>query len=67
LENHVAETGSVLAQTLLQNFDNELANFTCVLPRDYASVLKIRARAQADGVDPDGDSVWKQILEVTNG
>ena len=67
LENHVAETGSVLAQTLLQNFQNELANFTCVLPRDYASVLKIRARAQAEGVDPDGDSVWMQILEVTNG
>lgn len=67
LERHVAETGSMLAQTLLQNFENELANFTCVLPRDYASVLKIRARAQADGVDPDGESVWKQILEVTNG
>jgi glutamate synthase (NADPH/NADH) large chain len=63
----VAETQSVLAHTLLQNLDNELSNFTCVLPRDYASVLQIRARAQSEGVDPDGDVVWKQILEVTNG
>jgi glutamate synthase (NADPH/NADH) large chain len=37
------------------------------LPRDYASVLSIRAKAAANGLDPDGDVVWKEILEVTNG
>jgi glutamate synthase (NADPH/NADH) large chain len=67
LQNHVAETDSALAKSLLQNFEAELKNFTCVLPRDYANVLEIRAKATADGVDPDSDSVWKQILEVTNG
>jgi glutamate synthase (NADPH/NADH) large chain len=67
LEQHVVETDSALAKSLLQNFDAEVKNFTTVLPRDYASVLKIRAKATADGVDPDSDTVWKQILEVTNG
>jgi glutamate synthase (NADPH/NADH) large chain len=67
LEIHVAETGSVLATTLLQNFEAEVAHFTCVLPRDYASVLQIRARATSEGIDPDGEAVWKEILEVTNG
>jgi glutamate synthase (NADPH/NADH) large chain len=67
LEKHVAETDSALAKSLLENFEAEKKNFTCVLPRDYASVLKIRAKAKQDGVDPDSDSVWQQILEVTNG
>ena len=67
LEQHVSETDSALAKSILQNFESELENFTCVLPRDYANVLKIRAKATADGVDPDSDLIWKQILEVTNG
>jgi glutamate synthase (NADPH) large chain len=67
LEAHVAETGSALAQQFLANFEAELHHFVRVLPRDYASVLAIRSKAVADGVDPDSDAVWQQILEVTNG
>lgn len=67
LERHVSETGSTLASSLLENFNTEVSNFTCVLPRDYASVLAIRAKASLNGVDPDSDTVWKEILEVTNG
>ncbi|MFM2030442.1 MAG: hypothetical protein RI927_62 [Actinomycetota bacterium] len=67
LERHVSETGSTLASGLLENFKTEVNNFTCVLPRDYASVLAIRAKASLNGVDPDSDIVWKEILEVTNG
>ncbi len=67
LQLHVAETGSSLAASLLENFETERANFTRVLPRDYASVLAIRAKAQENGIDPDSDTVWKEILEVTNG
>jgi glutamate synthase (NADPH/NADH) large chain len=63
----VDETGSALAQQFLADFANEVKHFVRVLPRDYASVLKIRAEAAANGVDPDSDSVWQQILEVTNG
>jgi len=67
LEAHVAETDSSLAKQLLANFDSEVANFTRVLPRDFANVVAIRERALNDGVDPDSDEIWKQILEVTNG
>ncbi len=67
LGTHVAETGSGLATRILADFASEVANFTRVLPRDYASVLSIRDKAVAAGVDPDGAEVWSQILEVTNG
>ena len=67
LEAHQAETGSALAKQFLGDFANEVKHFVRVLPRDYASVLAIRAKAVANGVDPDSDSVWQQILEVTNG
>jgi glutamate synthase (NADPH/NADH) large chain len=56
-----------LAKQFLADFANEVKHFVRVLPRDYASVLAIRAKAVANGVDPDSDSVWQQILEVTNG
>jgi glutamate synthase (NADPH/NADH) large chain len=67
LEAHVAETGSALAERFVADFANEVKHFVRVLPRDYASVLAIRSKAVANGVDPDSDSVWQQILEVTNG
>ena len=67
LEKHVAETDSQVAKNILGNFETEVANFTRVLPRDYASVMSIRAKATANGMDPDSETVWKEILEVTNG
>ncbi|MEY4981521.1 MAG: hypothetical protein RL174_859, partial [Actinomycetota bacterium] len=67
LEIHVAETDSSIARRILENFDAELEHFVRVLPRDYANVLAIRAKASDAGIDPDSDSVWKEILEVTNG
>ena len=67
LENHFAETESAVAGRILANFDAELANFTRVLPRDFAAVVSIREKAIATGIDPDSDQVWSQILEVTNG
>jgi glutamate synthase (NADPH/NADH) large chain len=67
LEQHIEATDSALAKSLLKNFESEVQNFTCVLPRDYSSVLKIRARAEDEGIDPDSDEIWQQILEVTNG
>jgi glutamate synthase (NADPH/NADH) large chain len=61
------ETGSSVAERILNNFEAEVANFVRVLPSDYAAVLGIRAKAESNGVDPDDESVWKEILEVTNG
>ena len=67
LELHASETGSLLAEQLLAKFDEVIEDFTLVLPRDYASVLEIRAKAVETGTDPDSDEVWQSILEVTNG
>lgn len=67
LERHRAETGSELAARMLENFDDEVADFVRVVPRDYAAVLETRQTAAAEGLDPDGDEVWSRILEVTRG
>ncbi|MFF1633193.1 glutamate synthase large subunit [Leifsonia sp. NPDC058248] len=67
LERHVAETDSALAIKLLEDFDDTVAKFVKVLPRDYAAVLQMRQDAVDEGLDPDGDIVWNRILEVTGG
>jgi glutamate synthase (NADPH/NADH) large chain len=67
LKEHVAETGSALAGNILKDFDKEVANFVRVLPRDYARVIEIQQQARELGYEPDGDEVWTQILEVSNG
>ena len=64
LEKHQVETGSKLAQRLLESFDAEVAQFTKILPRDYAKVLEIQATAVAAGEDLDSAVVWNRILEV---
>jgi glutamate synthase (NADPH/NADH) large chain len=67
LEQHAAETGSTLATRMLEDFDETVATFVKVLPRDYAAVLQMRQEAVDEGLDPDGDVVWNRILEVTGG
>jgi glutamate synthase (NADPH/NADH) large chain len=37
------------------------------MPTDFASVSQIREIAQSQGIDPDGDAVWQEILEATIG
>jgi glutamate synthase (NADPH/NADH) large chain len=67
LRKHVAETDSVLAAKMLDDLDATIAAFVKVLPRDYAAVIKTRADAIEEGLDPDGDVVWSRIMEVTGG
>ena len=67
LLSHVEQTGSLLAKRLLENFEAERSNFTVVMPTDFASVIQIREAAQSQGIDPDGDAVWQEILEATIG
>lgn len=67
LIRHVEETESTLAESLLVSFEDTVARFTKVLPRDYAAVLDARATAAEQGLDPDGEEAWTKILEVTGG
>ena len=67
LSAHLEQTGSLLAKRLLDDFESEKSNFTVVMPTDFASVSQIREAAQSQGIDPDGDAVWQEILEATIG
>jgi len=64
---HLEQTGSLLAKRLLAEFESERSNFTVVMPTDFESVSRIRQTAQNQGIDPDGDAVWQEILEATIG
>jgi glutamate synthase (NADPH/NADH) large chain len=67
LVEHVERTASPLAASILADFGARSEEFVKVLPRDYAAVLQTREEALAEGLDPDGDVVWRRILEVTGG
>ncbi|WP_420710589.1 glutamate synthase large subunit [Agrococcus sp. SL85] len=64
LERHLELTGSAVAERLL---DEGLARVSKLVPRDWAMVRTIRLDAQQQGIDPDSDNIWRQILEVTGG
>ncbi len=67
IQRHFEETQSAVSSAILTNFATEAKNFTKVLPRDYARVMEIQAKALELGHEPDGQEVWTQILEVING
>jgi glutamate synthase (NADPH/NADH) large chain len=67
LERHRTETDSAVATRMLVDLSAVVADFTKVVPRDYAAVLETREIALAEGLDPDGDVVWSRIMEVTGG
>ncbi|MFP5416139.1 MAG: glutamate synthase large subunit [Actinomycetes bacterium] len=66
LRRHVAETGSAVAQRLL---DAGAAawrrRFTKVLPRDYARVIAARAQAEADGLGEE--ETIDKMMEAAHG
>ena len=65
--SHVEATGSRIGASILEDFESELANFTVVMPTDFASVSQILLSAEAKREDLDGPEVWERILEATNG
>ena len=71
LRRHLEQTGSPIASALLAELAHDregtLARFTHVVPRGYARVLEVRERAGVAGQDPDGATVWNDILEATRG
>lgn len=67
LQRHHEETGSAVAEALLQDPEKTYSRITKVLPRDYDAVLRARSSALDEGLDPDGDAAWQKILEATRG
>jgi len=62
---HVESTDSPVGRALLVDLD--VSRLTKVMPRDYAQVLAVRARATADGRDPEDASVLDEIMEASRG
>jgi glutamate synthase (NADPH/NADH) large chain len=67
LRAHVEATSSPLATRMLADSRATIEEFVKVTPRDYQAVLRTRAQAEKEGLDPNGDVVWGRILEVTGG
>lgn len=71
LKRHLEQTGSELARSLLDDIEADperaFARFTRLIPRGYSRVLEIRVRANEQGIDPDDERVWSEILEATHG
>ena len=42
IENHFRNTGSTVAQFILDDFENQLKNFVKVFPKDYKRVLQAK-------------------------
>jgi glutamate synthase (NADPH/NADH) large chain len=53
------ETGSVVAQTLVSDWDAQKTRISLVMPRDYARVLAAMERAEREGLD-----VNKVVMEA---
>jgi glutamate synthase (NADPH/NADH) large chain len=48
---HFEETGSTVAEELLEDWETALTRFTEVIPRDFRIVMDAKAKAEADGLD----------------
>ncbi len=65
VREHAEETGSTVAQELLEDWPAALARFTEVIPRDFRIVMEAKAKAEADGLK-DND-VATAMMEALHG
>ena len=65
VRQHAEETGSAVAQALLDDWATALTRFTEVMPRDFKRVLEAREEALADGLDEEQANA--RIMEVLHG
>ena len=61
---HVDATDSAVGQRILTDWENELKNFTKVMPRDFKKVLQAIAEAKASGMT--GSDVDTAIMAAAN-
>ena len=62
IREHLDETGSEVAKTLLSDWSSAAKRFTKVMPTDYKRVLAAQAKAEAEGRD-----VVEAIMEAARG
>ncbi len=62
VRRHLAETGSAVAERLLDGWSQHVETFVKVMPTDYKRVLEARRQAEAEGADPIA-----AIMEAAHG
>ncbi|CAB4584306.1 unannotated protein [freshwater metagenome] len=62
ITNFADETESEVAKNLLENWSENLTKISMILPRDYARVLSIIARAEREGLSAD-----ELVMAAVNG
>ena len=67
LVEHRDNTDSTVAAKLLSDWGAARQRFSTFVPRDYARVLEVRAKAVSDGLEPDSDAVLTRIMEASHG
>jgi len=65
VSQHLAETGSTVAEALLADWDAALPRFTEVMPSDYKRVIEAREEALEEGLNEDEAAA--RIMEVLHG
>ncbi|MEO0056259.1 MAG: hypothetical protein RL436_104 [Actinomycetota bacterium] len=53
ISNFFVETGSQIAKELLADWEKNKSRITLIMPRDYARVLEVMAKAQREGLPVD--------------
>ncbi|MGP9537077.1 glutamate synthase large subunit [Brachybacterium sp. AOP43-C2-M15] len=67
LRDHAERTGSDRARALLADETELLGRLTEIAPRAFLTITGIRENAVAQGIDPDANDVWNEIMEATHG
>ena len=64
VRRHLEETGSAVAEQLLDDWDGSLVRFTEIMPVNYRLVLEARAAAEAAGLSEE--ETTERMMEVAN-
>ena len=65
IQRHTSYTASTLALEILEDWEQKVARFVKVMPRDYKRVLDALRSAHADGLE--GDEAWLQAFRQSIG
>jgi len=65
LQEHIAMTDSPRAKQMIAQWNVYSSKFVKVLPRDYARVMAVLAKASADGVSEEETS--RRVMESVHG
>jgi glutamate synthase (NADPH/NADH) large chain len=65
LREHIAMTDSPRAKQIVAQWDDHADKFAKVLPRDYARVMAVLAKASVDGLSEEETS--RRVMESVHG